>query len=247
MDSMLSSTQADPHHNVGVVPPAPKNPTAEEALCKATHNAPLKALDQRPRMARSDFSPQLRAVTADPSNDAFPRPSLGRGASRSLGRFLTAACAGFLMTACIGVAAELLWQSHGGVAKQLIATWVRQLGVAASLAAAPTAPDTIAATASAAPSAELQQPTAPAATSELQQLKTNVHDLQLKVTAYDLQLKKMRHDLAAMRESVEQRAAGQEQMAREIAYLQTAVNRRSKKTTYDRRPISPWDYDGVWW
>jgi hypothetical protein len=148
---------------------------------------------------------------ADLNNDPLPtdRPSLGRRTSRSLARFL--------VTACIGVAATLAWQSYGGAAKQMIAnsapqlSWLlslpamnppsgreiaveqpRQAASAQAGAVAPTASETAAATAPTAPSPEVQQ------------------------------LATMAHDLAAVRQSVEQLAAGQEQMARDIAKLQTA-------------------------
>jgi len=145
------------------------------------------------------------------------RPSLDKRTPHSLARFLLAAG--------VGVAATLAWQSYGGPAKQMIANAVPQLGwllsppamdppseiaveqptpptVQASApqatsaqagAVAPTASETPASTAPAAPSPELQQ-----------------------------QLETMMHDLAAVRQSVEQLAAGQEQMARDIAKLQTA-------------------------
>jgi hypothetical protein len=226
MDSKLSPAQADPHHYGDVVLLAPKDWTdAEEALSRLAH----VASDRRRPTAGSDFSagprvtePSLDATLrpADLNNDplATDRPSLGRRTSRSLARFL--------VTACIGVAATLAWQSYGGTAKQMIANSAPQLSWLLSLpamnppsgreiaveqpsppAVQASAPQAASAQAGAvAPTAsEPAASTAPTAPSpDLQQLAT------------------MAHDLAAVRQSVEQLAAGQEQMARDIAKLQTA-------------------------
>jgi hypothetical protein len=222
----LSPAQADPHHDGDVVLLAPKDWTdAEEALSRLAH----VASDRRRPTAGSDFSagprvtePSLDATLrpADLSNDPLPtdRSSPGRRTSRSLARFL--------VTACIGVAATLAWQSYGGTAMQMIASSVPQLSwlspqpamsppsgreIAVEQPSPPAVPASAPQPASAqagavAPTAsETAASTAPTAPfPELQQLAT------------------MAHDLAAVRQSVEQLAAGQEQMARDIAKLQTA-------------------------
>ena len=226
MDSKLSPAQADPHHDGDVVLLAPKDWTeAEEALSRLAH----VASDRRRPTAGSDFSagprvtePSLDATLrpADLYNGPVPtdRPSLGRRISRSFARFL--------VTACVGVAATLAWQSYGDTAKQMIADSAPQLSWLLSLpamnppsggeiaveqpnppAVQASAPQAASAQAGAvAPTvSETAASTAPIARSpELQQLET------------------MAHDLAAVRQSVEQLAAGQEQMARDIAKLQTA-------------------------
>jgi hypothetical protein len=153
-------------------------------------------------------------------NNPLPadRPAPGRRASRGLARFL--------VTACIGVAATLAWQSYGGAAKQTIADSVPQLGWLLSppamnppsgreVAVEQPSPPVVAATApqaasgqagtvvpTASEAAAVPAPIAPAP--ESQQLAT------------------MAQDLAALRQSVEQLTTGQEQMARDIAKLQTA-------------------------
>jgi hypothetical protein len=251
MDSKLSPAQADPHHDGDVVLLASKDWTAaEEGLSKLAH----VASDRRRPTGGSDFSAGPRVTEpsldgalrpADLNNEPLPtdRPSLGRRTSRSLARFL--------VTACICVAATLAWQSYGGTAKQMIANSAPQLSWLLSLpamnppsgreiaveqpsppavqasapqaasaqagAVAPTASETAASTAPAAPSPELQQ------------------------------LETMAHDLAAVRQSVEQLAAGQEQMARDIAKLQTAGQDIRRKisalppaaATTARKPIPP--------
>lgn len=219
-------TQADPHHHGDVVVLAPKDWTdAEEALSKLAH----VAADRRRPAARSDFSAGPRATepspgatlrAADLNSDPLPtnRHAPGGRTSRSIARFVGAAC--------VGVAATLAWQSYGGSAKQMFANAAAQLGwlslsattdapsgeeIAGELpsppvveasapgaasaqagSVAPTTPQVAASTAPAAPSLEMQQ------------------------------LEAMAHDLAAVRQSVEQLAAGQEQLARDIAKLETA-------------------------
>jgi hypothetical protein len=251
MDSKPSPTQADPHQNGDVVLPAPKDWTdAEKVLSKLAH----VASDRRRAAAGSDFSAGPRATepsldarlrAADLHNRPFPtaRPSLGRRTSRGLPRFLVAAC--------VGVAATLAWQSYGATAKQMIADLAPQLSWLLlsppatnppgqeMTAEQPSPPDiqapapqvasakagVVASTAS-----ETAASTVPAAPSpELQQLET------------------MARDLAAVRQSVEQLAAGQEEMARDIAKLQTAgqdIRRRISglpppAATTARKPVPP--------
>jgi hypothetical protein len=249
MDSKLSSAQADPRHDGDVVLLAPKDWTdAEEALSRLAH----VASDRRRPAAGSDFSagprvtePSLDATLrpADLNNDPLPtdRPSLGTRTSRRLARFL--------VTACIGVAATLAWQSYGATARQMIANSVPQLSwllllpamnqpSGREIAVEQPSPPAVQASAPQAASAQAGAvaPTASAASTapttpspELQQLAT------------------MAHDLAAVRQSVEQLAAGQEQMARDIAKLQTAeqdIRRRisalpPSAATTAHKPVPP--------
>jgi hypothetical protein len=252
MDSKPNPTQADPHQDGDVVVLAPKDWTdAEKALSKLAH----VASDRRRAASGSDFSagprvtePSLDATLrpADLNSSPFPteRPSLDRRTSRSLPRFLVAAG--------VGVAATLAWQSYGGTARQMIAdsapqlSWlllsppatnqpsdhegtVEQPSPPAIQAPAPQAASAQAGVA-ASTASEAAASTAPAAPSpELQQLET------------------MARDLAAVRQSVEQLAAGQEQMARDIAKLQTAgqdIRRRISAlppaaATTAHKPIPP--------
>ena len=101
----------------------------------------------------------------------------------------------FLIIFCIGVAATLAWQSYGDAAREMIANSSPQLGWLAPEAAPvaqTTPPDVVAPTPPATPSPDVQQ------------------------------IKAMLLGLAAVRQSVEQLAAGQEQMTGEIAKLQAA-------------------------
>jgi hypothetical protein len=130
----------------------------------------------------------------------------------------------YLVAICIGVAAILAWQSYGEAAKQIIATrapelgwspeakhmiagWVQQLGwtkppVVDSKAApvTQTAPEMVAPKAPAALSLDPQQ---------VQQIQANI------AAAVE------RH-LADVRETVEQLAASQDQLMREVTKLQAA-------------------------
>jgi hypothetical protein len=251
MDSELSPAQADPHHDSDVVLLAPKDWTdAEEALSRLAH----VVSDRRRPTAGSDFSagprvtePSIDATLrpTDLNNDPSPtdRPALSRRTSRSLARFL--------VMACVGAAATLAWQSYGGTAEQMIANSAPRLSWLLSLpamnppsgreiaveqpsppAVQASAPQAASAQAGAVAStaSETAASTAPTAPSpELQQLET------------------MAHDLAAVRQSVEQLAAGQEQMARDIANLQTAgqdIRRRISAlspaaATTARKPVPP--------
>jgi hypothetical protein len=246
MDSKLSPVQAGPHHDGDVVVLAPTDWTdAEDALSKLAH----VASDRRRPTPTADFSAGPRVTEPSPdatlrlgdlNKDPLPsdRPSPSRRTSRSLARFL--------VTACIGVAATLAWQSYGDAARQMIASaapqlsWLlsppamnppsgREIAVeqpsppavqafapqAASTpagAVAPTVSETTASTTPSAPSPELRQ------------------------------LETIAHDLAAVQQTVEQLAAGQEQMTRDIAKLQSAeqeIRRRIPATGAARKPVLP--------
>jgi hypothetical protein len=227
MDSkLLSPAQADPHRDRDVILLAPKDWTdAEEALSKL---AQVTSNRRRPTVG-SDFSagprvtePSLDATLrpADVNNDplAIDRPSLGRRTLRSLARFLVAAC--------LGVSATLAWQSYGGAAKQMIADMAPQLSwPLLSLPAMnpPSGPE-IAVAQPSPPAVQTSEPQAPSAQVEsvASTASETAASTALSEPSLELrQLETMSHDLAAVRESVEQLAAGQEQIARDIAKLQT--------------------------
>jgi hypothetical protein len=248
MDSKLSQAQTDTAHEGDVVLVAPKDRTdPEEGLSKPAH-----AASNGPRpTAGPDFSagPRMTAPSLDPTprpadmnDNPLPtnRPSPGRRTSRGLARFVVAVC--------IGVAATLSWQSYGGVAKQMIASapqlsWlllpppamnppsgreiaVEQPSPAVVQAAAPQPPP--------AP-AEAVAPTA----SETATSTAPTHELQQ-------QLETIEQDLAAVRQNVEQLAAGQAQIARDIARLHPSgqdIRRRISAlppaATTAHKPIQP--------
>ena len=126
----------------------------------------------------------------------------------SLGKRASRTLAPFLITFCIGVAATLAWQFYGDTAREMIANSYPQLGWLAPQAAplAQTAPNTVA-------------PAAPAALSpEVPQLKA------------------MAASLAAVRQSVDQLAAGQQQMVGDIANLRGRGRRPREGASTCRRP-----------
>jgi hypothetical protein len=139
----------------------------------------------------------------------------------------------YLLAICIGVAATLAWQSYGEAikriiatrapevgwspeTKQMIASWVQQLGWTAVLEST-TVRSSVTETPQAAPVAQAMPgnvtPKAPAAPSIDPE---QVHQMAL--------------DLAALRQTMEQLAAGQDQMAHEITGLQTSDQEILAKT-----------------
>jgi hypothetical protein len=245
MDSKQSPAQADPRQDGDVV--LSKDWTdAQETLSKLAHAASDR---RRPTSGSNLFAgprvtePSLGA-TLRPAHLMTDRSSLGRRISRGLARFLVAAC--------VGVAATLAWQSYGGTAKQMIANSNPQLNwlLAWLPATNPPSDREIAAA----------QPSPPAVqTSEPQVASAQVGDVAStasETTASTAptapspelqQLEIMVHDLAAVRESVEQLAAGQEQIARDIAKLQTDGQHIPRRisglppaaATTARKPIPP--------
>jgi hypothetical protein len=254
MDSKLSPAQADPRHDShdgDVVVLAPKDWTdAEEALSRLAH----VAADRRRPAAGSDFSagPRVTEPSLDPTlrpanlnNNPLPtdRPSLGRRTSRNLARFL--------VTACIGVAATLTWQSYGGTAKQMIASTAPQLTWLLSLPATnPPSGREIAVEQPSPPAVQASAPQAASAQAEAvapTASETAASTPPASASPELQQLATMAHDLAAVRQSVDQLAAGQEQMARDIAKLKTAGQDTRRKISAlpptaaatARKPVSP--------
>src|SRR6516165_3459238 len=179
---------------------------------------PGEALDIIPRVSRLDgeTSDRVRAMESRTK----------RRSSRGFARFLVAIC--------IGVAGTLAWQSYGEAtkqiiaasapglgwspeAKQMIASWVQQLGWA-KLATGPEDTAAQLASAQAAPVAQTAPenvtPKAPAAPSIDPE-----------------QVHRMAMDLTALRQTVEQLAASQDQMVREIAKLKAADGEILAKVT----------------
>jgi len=220
MDSTPSPRQAYPHHERDVVLLAPKDLAgAEEAISRLAHDAARHASDQRTHMAGSDFSAGPR-VTEPPfgatlrpaavDNDQAPsdRPSLGRRAVWTFARFLLAAC--------IGVAATLAWQSYGEAAKQLMVSWAPKFGWSSSLPVTNPSPGPeIAAEQSSPPAVQAGAADAtPAQPAPLARTAPATPSPEL--------VQQLARDLATVRQDVEQITVSQEQMAHNIAKLQTA-------------------------
>ena len=252
MDTKLTPVQADPRHDSDVVLLAPEDWTdAEEALSRLAH----VASDRRRPAAGSDFSagPRVtepsRDTTLHPAalkDDPLPadRPSLGRRTSRNLARFLA--------TACMGAAATLAWQSYGGTAEQMIVNSApQQLGwLLSPPAIEPSSGREIAVEQPSSPAVQASTPqaaSAPVGAVAPPASETAASPAPTTPSAELQQLATMAQDLAAVRQSVEQLAAGQEQTARDIAKLQSAgqdIRRRISAlppatTTAARKPVPP--------
>ena len=131
----------------------------------------------------------------------------------------------YLVTLCIGVAAILAWQSYGEAARQIIATrapelgwspeakqmiasWVERLGWTKP----PVVESKAAPVTQTAPMLAAKPPTTALDPQQVQQIKADVGAV----------LEAVERQLAEMRKAVEQLAAGQELMVREIDRLQAA-------------------------
>lgn len=113
----------------------------------------------------------------------------------------------FLIMVFIGVAATLAWQSYGNVARELIANSSQVLGRLAPQPLTQVAPSQVTPTESAIP------------TSDLQQLRAALLDL------------------AAMRQSVEQLAARNQELAGDIATMQAAQQNILRKVSTPAAPL----------
>jgi len=138
------------------------------------------------------------------------------------------ALARYLIAICVGVAGVLVWQSYGEAtkqfvamrapelgwspeAKQMIAGWIQQIGWTK-----PLADSEIAAVRSQSP--EMPQATNIALTSP----ETSAPKAPVAPAIDPEQVQQITRNLATLQQSVEQLAAGQDQMAREITKLQAA-------------------------
>jgi hypothetical protein len=131
----------------------------------------------------------------------------------------------YLVALCIGVAAILAWQSYGEAAKQIIAarapelgwspeakqriaSWMQQLGWTKP----PVVESKAAPVTQTAPMVAAKQPTTALDPQQVQQIKADVGAVREAVE----------RQLAEIRKTVEQLAAGQELMVREVDRLQAA-------------------------
>jgi hypothetical protein len=145
------------------------------------------------------------------------RPSFGRRASRAFLRYLIA-CG-------IGVVGTLAWQAYGDAARQTVATWGEQHGVPMAWLSYAEPAKADSPPAQAAPSAQAAPESAPASSSDVQQLKTMTLGLG--------------STLGAVRERIEQLAAAQQQTANDVAKLQAAEQDiRQKISTVSARPAA---------
>jgi hypothetical protein len=147
------------------------------------------------------------------------RPSIVRRVLRSLARFSVAVL--------IGVGATLAWQSYGDTAREMLSTQVPSLSWLSVSTTTPT-PDAEGSAQKPAGSQSAPAQTAPSAAAA--------------TTSEFTQLEPIAHDLAAMRRSLEQLAAKQEQMAQNIAAMQAAeqdIRKKMLAQTISDQPRKP--------
>ena len=200
-----------------VAPTMPKDcfTGADEALATLARQAASNTPDAPPPQAASDrpadprITQSFAAATLGPADLSAQIPR----EQQSLGRRST--LARVAIAACLGASAIWAWSSYGSPARDMITTWVPQLGWISARPAADHAPQTSNPTpeqVAAAGAVETSAPPAAQAASIAQPaMNEPASDRQ--------QLETMAHDLAALRQTVEQLAAGQEQLTREIAKL----------------------------
>ena len=184
---------------------------AEDALAKLVQEAAQAEIDSRFAAERDDASlePRIAASELDvaphPIGNEPPteRPPRRRRFRRAVVRFLFAVA--------IGVAGTLAWQSYGQAARQMLAVYVPALAPSSSgMMAVMPATETERAEAAAVPTppaASEAEPAAPFAAISPEVLQ---------------RITQMAYDLAAMRKSMDQLSATQDQMSRTMARLQTS-------------------------
>lgn len=247
MDSTLSQVLADPQRD-DVIPLAPKDSWTgvEEALARLAHRAARDGSDVA-KMAGSDFSAGVRVT--EPSVEATLRPADLKNApfqveSASLGRRATYALAFLVMTACVGVAATLAYQAYGDATQQMVASWAAQLGKSSSLppTMSPGSLEVTAGQTTSIPAVQASAPDAPLAqdASAAQAATEMVASTPPATPSLETQqFEAMARDLAALKQQVEQLAAAQEQMAREIVSLHSAEqDSRPRISTPRPRPAA---------
>jgi hypothetical protein len=171
--------------------------------------------DQRSRTdRRTDTALSDTPRGARPSLDSTAR--LGnlkedqfRGVRPSFARRASRALTRFLIAAFISVGSILVWQSYGDATKENVASWAPQLGWVRLLPTLKPPPDIA--------------PVAPAA----------------RFPDVEQQLEAVVRDLAALRQSVDRLAVGQEQMARNLASLETAENDIRSKISAPKPAAAP--------
>ena len=130
------------------------------------------------------------------------------------------ALARFLMAFCIGVAATLAWQSYGGAARQIIANSYPQFGWFAERRAltGQKAPDTIARAAS--PALYPDHGQFDAMLRDLHAMRQSVGQIAASQEQMTRSVERIAASQEQMTRTVAQLAAGQEQVTREITKLQ---------------------------
>jgi hypothetical protein len=265
MDSTPSSVQAAPHHGVAVddiiVVPQAVEPSV--VVTAANVSAVPQVAEPSGRATASDVfaGPQAGgpSVLAEVRPAEFRNnPFLGEKPSRRAARAVTR----FLVAVCIGVAGSLVWQAYGGAAREMIASRVPQLAWISSRPVLNQSPSPTDATGQAASSAAIEAPAAaqaasvaPAATDTPQAAAAQTAPIAQPATEQaaatmaaptvpatpspdQQQFETMSRDIGALRQSVEQLNARQEQMTRDMAKLQAAEMSRHRVSASPPHPTA---------
>ena len=224
----------------------------DETVITLAPEAPSATPHARPRGPASGrgpdahVAPSFAATLGPPDLSAqIPRESRKLGKAGILARVA--------IVVCLGASAFWAWQSYGRTATDMIAAWgppFNWISALANQSAAPQAPGPAAeqaaappvVAASAPPAAQgASQPAAIAqpATATSAQPATTAASEPAAASADRQQIKTMARDLAALRQTVEQLAAGQEQLTRDIAKLQAEKPQAEKPAAVqpDRRKL----------
>jgi hypothetical protein len=200
----------------------------DEALARLAHQAASDTPDARPRGSASDTTADARisqtfaAATLGPADlrAQIPREQRSLGKRGTLARVAIAVC--------LGASAIWAWRSYSDPARDMIATWARPLDwlsarPSADQTPAPRTPDPTPEQAAAHPAVETSAPPPAQAASQaasIAQPATTAANEPAAASAERPPIETMARDLAALRQTVEQLAAGQEQLTRELAKLQ---------------------------
>jgi hypothetical protein len=230
MASTWTSTQADPRFDGDVAPMVAEDPfiDIEQALARLVHASyPPGARRRGPASDRSADARISQSFAAGTLGAADLRPPIPRE-QRSHGKPNT--LARVAIAVCLGASAIWAWQSYGGPARDITAPPAQQTPnpVPEQAAARPaTAMSALPPVRAALRAASIGRPAATAAdepgaaAAERQQVETG--------------------DLAALRQTVEQLAAGQEQLIRKIARLEAEKPQADKPQAEqpDKRTLRP--------
>jgi hypothetical protein len=216
----------------------------EETLAKLAHKAASNTPDPRScgpepdksadaRISQSSAAATLGPATLGPATLGpadlrvqIPREQPSRGKRGTLARVAIAVC--------LGAAAILAWRSYGGPARDMIATLAPVFGQNSTRPAAdpppvPRMPDPAPAQAAASPAVETSPP--PVQTASITTAATTAANEPAAASADHQQIDTMARDVAALRQTVEQLAAGQQQLKDEIAKLAAEKSAAEKPPT----------------
>lgn len=244
MHSTLNPNRSDPHDVFVDAPDVVPAVHADDGLSYYAHDAMRRPSDPQDYM-ESDFSDVPPVLPVDTTFRAADVNNVkGRRGRPSMGARAMRGAIGFLLAVCIGVAGAL-WQSHGDVAKTIVAKWVPQLVPTSSpppespvLAEQPspsavqtseatTAPPQPASVAQAVPDSTASTATAAAVpSSDAAQLQSMAQDLA-----------DARQQIEQLKASVAQLKASQDQMSREVAKVSDV--RTSDQTPRPRVSAAP--------